>query len=127
MEKTKIEIEYPMKCTAASLYRALSTPAGLKEWFADKVEVDGNQYTFVWGGSPEKALLQDSREEVYLKYVWKDTPEYFLGFDIDYQEFTENLILKVTDFAYDYELEDTVNLWNLQVEKLKRSIGCVKN
>ena len=41
-KKVLFTLEYPVRCSPGILYEFLSTPAGLQEWFADKVgERDG--------------------------------------------------------------------------------------
>ncbi|HEY8733675.1 MAG TPA: START-like domain-containing protein, partial [Puia sp.] len=36
-KKQQFTLEYSLKCPPSILYEFLSTPAGLQEWFADKV------------------------------------------------------------------------------------------
>ena len=126
--KEKLELEYQLTCSASSLFRAVSTPAGLKQWFAEDVSYDNqNEFVFSWSGTKEKALLIESKENLHIKFAWEDEPEYYLNFRIDYQELMGGILLTVTDFAERSEIEDTISFWNLQIDKLKRSIGCSKN
>jgi hypothetical protein len=37
MSKQVFTLEYPVRCSPNILYEFLSTPAGLQEWFAEKV------------------------------------------------------------------------------------------
>jgi hypothetical protein len=38
MSKQLYTLEYPVRCSPSILFEFLSTPAGLGEWFADKVD-----------------------------------------------------------------------------------------
>ncbi len=72
-------LEYPVRCSPAILYGFLSTPAGLGEWFADKVDERDNVFIFSWNGSIEKADLMDSELDKFIRFHWQHAPkeEYF--------------------------------------------------
>ena len=46
--KTPFEIEFLLKTSPRVLEDKLTTPSGLGEWFADKVNANGNIYEFFW-------------------------------------------------------------------------------
>ena len=49
MKKEMINIEYILdNVSQLSLWNQLTTPLGLSAWFADKVSVKNNEYTFKW-------------------------------------------------------------------------------
>jgi hypothetical protein len=51
MTEKKVQFEYGLNYTSESiLWDAISTPSGLKEWFADQVKFDGKNVTFLNGG-----------------------------------------------------------------------------
>ena len=50
-ELIKFQLEYPIHSSINILYKRLSTPSGLSEWFADDVHIRDNVYTFYWDGS----------------------------------------------------------------------------
>ena len=54
-KKVLFTLEYPVRCSPGILYEFLSTPAGLQEWFADKVDERDGVYSFSWNGSTDKA------------------------------------------------------------------------
>jgi hypothetical protein len=56
-KKVKFELEYVLRTSAKVLDKALTTPDGLSEWFADEVIVDDDVYTFKWDKSEEEARL----------------------------------------------------------------------
>ena len=62
-KKALYTLEYPVRCSPGILYEFLSTPAGLQEWFADKVDERDGIFSFSWNGATdEKAeLLEGGR------------------------------------------------------------------
>lgn len=50
----------------------MSTPSGLEEWFADKVNIKGDEYTFIWEGEEKKAKLVSSKKDQFVKFHWLD-------------------------------------------------------
>jgi len=54
-KKQLFTLEYPVRCSPVILYEFLSTPAGLQEWFADKVDEKEHTFIFSWNGAIEKA------------------------------------------------------------------------
>ena len=129
MMKNKITIEYNIDATTASLFWAVSTTDGLRSWFADDVTIVGQNFTFYWSKLPTGATLISVREGHYLKLRWADEVDknYFFEFKIIKSELTRTKTLVITDFVPIDEVDDAINLWNNQVEKLKRAIGCLKN
>lgn len=124
-KKQKYTLEFPVKCSPTILWGFLSTPAGLQEWFADKVDEWEGEYSFVWGnGTPEKARLIDEQEEVFIKYRWLhgDKDEFF-EFRITKTEISNQTILVITDFAEKNEVKDASNLWEYQIKELFHRLG----
>ena len=46
MSKQLYTLEFPVRCSPPILFEFLSTPAGLGEWFADKVDERDNIFYF---------------------------------------------------------------------------------
>ena len=124
MSKQLYTLEYPVRCSPGILYEFLSTPAGLQEWFADKVDERDNVFFFSWNGSSQKAEVLESQEEKFIRFHWLDAPkdEYF-EFSIEKSEITNQTILVVKDFAEKKELKDQSMLWDYQVKDLFHRIG----
>lgn len=118
--------EYPFQCTAGSLFRALTTQSGLKSWFADDVAITGDRYEFFWNKISQTARLVHLKSNAYVRYKWEDAGEEYFEMRISHQELTGDILLTVIDFSEDTERDDCRNLWNAQVDKLKRAIGCPK-
>ena len=123
-KKVKYTLEYPVRCSPGILYEFLSTPAGLQEWFAEKVDERDNVFSFSWNGSEEQAEVVDSEENKFIRFHWVGSPkdEYF-EFSIEKSEVTNLTILIVNDFAEKKEIKDQSQLWETQVKDLFHRLG----
>ena len=123
-KKVKFTLEYPVRCSPGILYEFLSSPSGMQEWFADKVDERDGLYSFSWNGSEEEAEVLESEENKFIRYHWIDSPkdEYF-EFKIDKSEVTNLTILTITDFAEKKEIKDQSQLWETQVKDLFYRLG----
>jgi uncharacterized protein YndB with AHSA1/START domain len=123
-KKVLYTLEYPVRCSPAILYEFLYTPAGLQEWFADKVDEKDGIYSFNWNGSEDKAELLETEEEKFVRYRWLHAPkdEYF-EFRIEKSEVTNQTILVIKDFADKKEIKDQSQLWGYQVKDLFHRLG----
>lgn len=124
--KKKVVMEYPFQCTPGSLFRAITTPQGLQSWFADNVVVSGTRYDFFWNKSVQSAQMIHCKPNAYVRYQWEEDDDHYFEMRISHQELTGDILLTVIDFADDQERDDCTNLWDAQVDKLKRAIGCPK-
>lgn len=104
---------------------AISTPSGLQRWFADNVSKINKTYTFKWGKTETRnAEILNQRTESFIRFHWiDDDPKTYFELKIHYNELTKDHLLEVTDFAVPGEEEDTRNLWNSQIEILRRICG----
>ena len=125
MSKEKIVLEYPMRGSAVMIWRYIGTAAGLSPWFADRVECFDRTYDFIWGKTEKRtAHLVSQRNGVYVKFKWDDEPQStFFEMRISYNELTRENTLEITDFADKGEIEDQKELWNSQIENLRRQSG----
>tara|TARA_B100000900_G_C20592572_1_gene722148 strand:+ start:1379 stop:1750 length:372 start_codon:yes stop_codon:yes gene_type:complete len=121
----KYELEYPIHSSINILFDRLSTLSGLSEWFADDVNVDREGvYTFTWEGSEQQATLISKKKNEHVRFKWLGDDEEYFEFLIQVDELTKDISLIVTDFADDEEdKEDAVQLWDLQIDHLKKIIG----
>ncbi len=121
----KIELEYVLNTSVKVLFNRLSTTTGLCEWYADKVSVNDNIYTFVWEGVEEMAELTAIKEPLMVRFHWLESEdeESYFEFRIEEHELTNDVALIVTDFVLDDEEDETVELWNTQIGNLKRILG----
>ena len=123
--KEKVELEFTINSSPKVLFTRLSTPAGLSEWFADDVNVQGKKYTFIWEGTEQVAELIARKENKYVRYHWIDdeSDKTYFEFRINIDELTGDVALVITDFVEEDEKDDFVDLWDSQVTELKRVIG----
>jgi hypothetical protein len=123
-KKVLYSIEYPVRCSPRILFDFLYTPAGLQEWFADKVDERDNVFTFSWNGVDEKAEIIESEEDKFVRYRWLHAPkgEYF-EFRIEKSEVTNQTILVIKDFADKKDIKDQSQLWEYQVKDLIHRLG----
>jgi uncharacterized protein YndB with AHSA1/START domain len=123
-KKILYTLEYPVRCSPGILFEFLSTPAGLQEWFADKVDERDDLFTFSWNGTEEKADLLDKEEAKFIRFHWTHSAkdEYF-EFAIEKSEVTNQTILIVKDFAEKKDMKDQSQLWEYQVKDLFHRIG----
>ncbi len=123
-KKVKYTVEYPVRCSPVILYEFLSTPSGLQEWFADKVDESDGVFKFSWNGSEEIAEVLEKEESKFIKFHWVDSPkdEYF-EFLIEKSDVTNITILVISDFAEKKEIKDQSQLWETQVKDLFYRLG----
>ncbi len=126
MNKKKLmySLEFPIRCSPTILYEFLSTPVGLQEWFADKVDQRENTYSFTWNGNTDSAQILERLENEFIRYRWDyQGKDEFFEFSIEQSPVTNETILRVTDFADKTDQKDQERLWNSQVSDLKHRIG----
>ena len=145
MKKTKVRMEYMLKGGSSSIvWSIISTPSGLETWFADKVTSSDKIFTFRWGKTESRqAEVVGIRTNSYIRF-----PKvfYVLNFirickvdDLQHQVFGQFIIV---DFQFEItfaffvvhpmeaditigtdEIEDVKDLWESDIEKLKRVSG----
>ena len=117
-------LEFPIRCSPTILYEFLSTPVGLSEWFADKVDQRDHKLFFTWNGSTDIAEILEQGEDEFIRFRWDHSPsDEFFEFGIDQSSVTNETILRITDFADKVDMKDQERLWNSQVTELKHRIG----
>ncbi|MDA9145886.1 MAG: START-like domain-containing protein [Crocinitomicaceae bacterium] len=127
MEKQRFELEYLLKTSPKALDNMISTPSGLSEWFADDVNIKDDIYSFIWDGSEEEARLITKKPNSKVKWKWLEDEEdeidafFELRFEVD--PMTKVVILSITDFAEDDEVDEAKRLWDQQISELKRVLG----
>jgi|TARA_B110000263_G_scaffold209743_1_gene191969 uncharacterized protein YndB with AHSA1/START domain len=122
----KYSLELPINSSINILYKRLSTPSGLSEWFADNVNLKNNIFTFFWDDSEQSAKLLKKKTDKFIQFKWldDDDKDSYFEFNIQIDEMTSDVSLIITDFAEDLdEKEEQILLWKQQIENLKRAIG----
>ena len=113
------------KVARLSLWNHWNTPPGLSAWVADDVIIDDHRYIFVWDKTEQEAEILSVRPELSIRYRWseEDDDNSYFEFKIQTVELTGSTSLQITDFAEPGEMSDSINLWDTQVEELKRTLG----
>ena len=126
MPLIKYSLEYPIRTSISFLYKRLSTPSGLSEWFADNVNIKNDILTFYWEGSEEQAIVLKQEKEKSIRYQWLEDEgeEKYFEFSIQIDDMTKDIALIITDFAEDEDdKEEGILLWNKEIENLKNALG----
>ncbi len=124
MAKQLYTLEFPVRCSPVILYEFLASPAGLQEWFADRVDDRDNVFSFTWNGTIEKAEVLEKEQDKFIKFHWLHTPkEEYFEFKIEKSEVTNQTILVIKDFAEKKEIKDQSMVWNYQVKELFHRLG----
>ncbi|MBL7736270.1 MAG: ATPase [Chitinophagaceae bacterium] len=123
-KKQLFTLEFPVRCSPSILYEFLSTPAGLQEWFADKVDERDNVFSFSWNGTVDKAEVVETEQDKYIRFHWAHLPkEEYFEFRIEKSEVTNLTILVIKDFAEKGDIKDQSQLWDYQVKELFHRLG----
>ncbi|MDT7831544.1 START-like domain-containing protein [Flavobacteriaceae bacterium S356] len=125
MSKIKYEIEFPIHASPSMLYQYFSSPSGLEEWFADRVNSRGKLMTFMWDDSEEEATIVSKKQDERARYKWTESEgdDTYFEFRVQVDAITKDVSLIVTDFSDEDELEESKMLWENQIDELKHRIG----
>ena len=127
MGKEKIHMEYMLKAGSGNIvWSIFGTPSGLETWIADKVTVQDKIFTFHWGKTEQRgAEMTHMRTKYFIRLHWLDDEDKKSYFELrlSQNELTDDLMLEVIDWAESDEVEDLQDLWDSQIEKMKRVSG----
>ncbi len=125
MAKEILELEYHFNTSSKVLFPRLSTAIGLNEWFADEVNEKDKIFTFRWDKEERSAELLAVKEGRNAKFHWTDDDddESYFEFNLSTTELTDDLALRIIDFAEPGEAAEMKELWDAQISDLKRVLG----
>lgn len=127
MKKEKFVVEYNLKSVSLPLlWTYIGTVNGLADWFADDVKSDGKIFTFYWNKTPQQAQQTAIRAGNYIRFRWmEDDPneKTFFELRIAASELTNDTVLSITDFDAAEDISDSKELWDHQVDSLRRKLG----
>jgi uncharacterized protein YndB with AHSA1/START domain len=127
MKKEKIHLEYMLNVASRNvLWSTISTPSGLETWFADKVNSDDKNVEFIWGKTESRvAEIVSIRAYSFIRFHWTDDddPHTYFEIKMNQNELTNDIVLEVTDFCDEDEIDDFRELWDSQVDMLRRTCG----
>ena len=80
---------------------------------------------FIWNGSEQPATLVELKSNAVVRFRWDDAEEEdeYFEFNIHVEPLTGDVALIITDFADEDEVNDTIELWNKQMDILHRNLG----
>jgi len=126
MKKEKFHIEFVFdKASKNNLWDYISTAAGLAEWFADTVVINGKIFTFKWKNYHNEAEVIGIVPYFFIRFHWLEDENQatYFEFRLHRIELTGGVTLEITDFAEKNEKESAVALWETQIKTLKRILG----
>ena len=124
MERVSFEMEFLFRASPTILYKFLTTPSCLVRWFCDGVDIEDDVFMFEWSGSEEEAKLIDDIEEERVRFQWEDAEDgEYLEFRMEVSPVTNETIMYITDFCDSDEVADQKQLWENQMEMLRRETG----
>ncbi len=124
MNRKQINLEYIFKASPTILYKFLTTPTCLIRWFCDKVDNNGDYYTFMWNGAEEYATLVDDIEDERARFVWDDCEDdEYLEFRVYKSGVTNETVLEITDYCDTGEERQQQAYWNSLMEEMRRAVG----
>lgn len=124
-EKIEFSMEFVVKASPKMLFKFLSTPSGLSEWFADDVNSRGKKFVFIWEGSEESAVLVNKKADKHIRFKWDEDEDEnaFFEFKLETDDLTGDVSLIITDYAEEDEIEESQLLWESQINSLLHAIG----
>ena len=129
-KKQLFTLEFPVRCSPSILFDFLATPAGLQEWFADKVRIDEDKnYIFNFDQEDHYAKQNIIKANLHVRWDFFDPKssasqkESYIEFKLDEAELTQSLFLKVVDQSNFYSLDELEGIWDGLIAKLKGTIG----
>jgi uncharacterized protein YndB with AHSA1/START domain len=127
MSKVKIHLEFLLNDTAKNiLWSAISTVAGLENWFAEKIISDDKIVTFQWAANETKtAEIVAVRAYSFIRFHWLDDkdPHTYFELKMSQDELTNAFVLEINDFVNPDEVDDMKELWTSEVAKMRRVWG----
>jgi uncharacterized protein YndB with AHSA1/START domain len=125
MAKKQINLEFIIHASPHTVYNCISSPSGFEDWFADKVNIKGDEYTFIWEGEEKTAKLVSSKKDQYTRFHWMEDgkEKTFFELKITIDEMTSELALNIIDFCEEGDEQDCIMLWESSIENLKHAVG----
>jgi len=126
MSKNIFELEYEIKASAKMVFPYLSSASGLATWFAEDVNIMPNGlFDFIWDDESHlgKVSIKKANKTVVIDLEEGDEENKII-FDLDINEFTQSLFIKVTDGSDMADsFEESEEIWNALFEELREQFG----
>lgn len=124
--RTEIQFEFPINCSANILFNYLSTSTGLEGWFAKKVinKTVGNFEFHFDDDTITKAKLIKKILNKLVRFQWENAPDgEFMEIEIITDELTEDVAIKIHEHCSEEEKNSLIVLWHSQLETLRHTVG----
>ena len=120
-----LELEYLVRSSPKILFKFLSNPESLQEWFADKVNIEHNVFSFVWDGEEEQAEMLEFKESEQIRFQWINGERMgaSFGFRIQKDDLTGGVALWISDEVPIEKKQEYTLIWNAQIEALMKVLG----
>jgi uncharacterized protein YndB with AHSA1/START domain len=137
MSKFEYNAEYEIRAAVKMVYPFISTPQGLEEWFADRVEVLNDKFLNIhWDNEQHMAKIVSQRNNSMIRYQFVDSMEdaktktkaqkkdaNFLELKLNYSELTDTTYLVIMDYSEMDDSEVLEELWDGLIETLREKLG----
>lgn len=137
MSKFEYNAEYEIGASVKMVYPYISTPQGLEEWFADKVEVLEDKFLNIhWNNEQHTTKIVSQRNNVMIRYEFIENLEEakaktrgkkkdvnFLELKLNYSELTDTTYLVIIDYSEMNDEEVLKELWDGLIETLREKLG----
>jgi hypothetical protein len=123
--------DYEVHASIKMLYPYIQSASGLSEWFADDVRINNidKTFNFIWDNEEHKARMTAHRTNHFVKFEFlpeteedERDPAYF-ELRLEFNELTQSVFLKVTDYSDFDDLRELNDLWDGLVENLRKIVG----
>lgn len=115
-----------MKSTPVSLlWEYISSAPGWPNGLPTMWRSKRKEYTFYWSKLPQSARLTALRQGSHLRLKWDgdEDPKAYFEMKILVSDFSDHVMLSITDFAEPGEEQEQIELWRSQLDTLRRHIG----
>lgn len=130
MEKYKYRFEFEFNASAKLLFTYLTTPAGIKQWFADDVKQHSERkFTFIFEKKEYEAEMTVYKLNYQVRYEFEPMPNEnkkdlsYIDFKLETNEMTNTVFLTVTDYSEIDSGEEDHNLWQNLIGNLRSIVG----
>ncbi|MDA0309694.1 MAG: START-like domain-containing protein [Bacteroidetes bacterium] len=120
-----LELEYLVRSSPKILFKFLSKPEALQEWFADEVNKEQDVFSFTWDGEEERAQLLEMKDPELIRFQWIDGERKgdSFGFRIEKDDLTGGVALWISDDVPSEKQDEYTLIWNAQIEALMKVLG----
>lgn len=130
-KKKLFTADYEVHASIKMLYPYIQTASGLAEWFADDVNINNQDKTFIfeWDNEKHAARMVAHRTNHFVRFEFlpeneddEKDPSYF-ELRLEFNELTQSVFLKVTDYSDFDDVNELNDLWDGLVEMLRKIVG----